>query len=131
MKIFTRLTTVLFLFASVALAQNEAAPFQVPTTNSGTTIQQRIAATDIEISYNRPNVKGRKIFGELVPYGKIWRTGSDAATKISFSTPLTLNGTPIDAGSYEIFSIPGEQEWTVIIHKNQSQWGSYSYDAAK
>jgi hypothetical protein len=116
------------LAAGAVLAQGPA--FEVPTTNSKAVVRQRVAATDIEVTYNRPSVRGRVIFGALVPYGEVWRTGSDAATRISFSTPVTVNGAPIDAGTYELFSIPGEREWVVIIHQDRSQWGSYSYDPA-
>lgn len=101
--------------------------FTVPTTNPHATIQQRLAATDIKVMYNRPSVKGRNIFGGLVPYDQVWRTGSDASTKISFSTPVTINGKEIHAGTYELFTIPGKEEWTVILQQNRSQWGSYSY----
>lgn len=101
--------------------------FEVPTTNSRGKVQQRIATTDIEVSYNRPSVKGRIIFGDLVPYNQVWRTGSDASTKITFSTPVTIAGHKIDAGSYELFTIPGEREWTLILQENHSQWGSYAY----
>jgi hypothetical protein len=75
-------------------------------------------------------VKGRDVFGSLVPWNQVWRTGSDQATKISFSTDVTLNGARVPAGAYELFTIPGASEWTVIIHQNKSQWGSYSYDPA-
>jgi Protein of unknown function (DUF2911) len=102
----------------------------VPTTNALAVVKQRVAATDIEVTYHRPSVKGRKIFGGLVPYGHVWRTGSDNATRISFDTPLKLNGVAIDAGTYELFTIPGETEWTVVIHQDKSQWGAYSYDPA-
>lgn len=102
----------------------------VPTTNPPAVVQQRVAATDIEIRYHRPAVKGRTIFGGLVPWGHVWRTGSDSATRISFSTPVTLEGVAVDAGTYELFSIPGPSEWTVIVHEDRSQWGAYSYDAA-
>ena len=118
----------ILLGANISLqAQNSA--FEVPTTNTHAVIHQKVAATDIEISYNRPCVKGRTIFGTLVPFGKVWRTGSDAATSISFSTPVTVEGKPISAGTYEVFSVPGDKEWTVILHENRSQWGSYAYDA--
>ena len=116
--------------AAPALAQTTLPPFQVPTTNPPATVRQRVAATDVEVEYNRPRVKGRTIFGGLVPWGQVWRTGSDRATRITFSTPVTLGGARIDAGSYELFTIPSEDSWTVIIHRNQSQWGSYSYDPA-
>ncbi len=114
----------------VAAQRATAQAFVVPTTNPPAVVKQRVAATDIEISYHRPSVKGRAIFGALVPYGHVWRTGSDNATRISFSTPLKLNDVAVDAGAYELFTIPGEREWTVIIHKDKSQWGAYSYDPA-
>lgn len=120
--------------AVVALApvsrRASAQAFQVPTTNPPAVVKERVAATDIEVTYHRPSARGRTIFGALVPYGRVWRTGSDNATRISFSTPLKLNGVAIDAGTYEVFTIPGEEEWTVIIHQDESQWGAYSYDAA-
>jgi len=67
----------------------------------------------------------------LVPYDQVWRTGADSATRVEFSTPFTLNGTPVPAGAYELFTIPGEAEWTVILQEHRSQWGSYSYDPQK
>lgn len=122
--------TMLLLAVSISQissAQNSSEEFIIPRTNSKAVIQQTIASTRIEISYNRPNKRGRKIFGNLVPYDKIWRTGSDEATEIYFSTPIRLAETPIDSGRYELFTIPGEKEWKVILQKNHHQWGSYKY----
>jgi tetratricopeptide (TPR) repeat protein len=76
-------------------------------------------------------VKGRKVFGGLVPYGEVWRTGANAATQIIFRTPVKLNGKDVPAGTFGLFTIPGEKEWTIIINAGPEQWGSYSYDAAK
>jgi len=122
---------LLVSLATGVIAQAPAAPKPVvPVTNPPGSLKQRVGATDIEVSYNRPSVKGRKIFGELVRYGQVWRTGSDSATKITFGTAVKVNGADVPAGAYELFTIPGESEWTVIIHQNKSQWGSYSYDAA-
>jgi Protein of unknown function (DUF2911) len=132
----TRILWTLGLSAGVLSAGGAAAApapptaFEVPATNSPAVVHQQVAATEIEVSYHRPSVKGRKIFGELVRYDQVWRTGADNATRISFSTPVSLNGTPLDAGEYELFTVPGEKEWTVIFHENRSQWGSYSYDPA-
>lgn len=110
-------------------AQTPAAPKLVlPQASPPATIKQQVGVTDIEVNYNRPSVKGRKIFGGLVPYGEIWRTGANSATKISFSTDVKIGDTAVPAGTYELFTIPGEKEWTVIVHKNMSQWGSYAYD---
>jgi hypothetical protein len=122
------LTTLLVLAATPPGAQVPA--LVIPPTNPPAVVSQRVGATDVEVRYNRPGVKGRTIFGELVPFGQVWRTGSDSATRISFSTPVTVNGAAIPAGTYEQFTIPGASRWTVIIHQNRSQWGSYSYDPA-
>ncbi len=108
--------------------QTVAPNFEVPPTNPKAVVQQKLAATDIDVVYSRPSVKGRTIFGELVPYDEVWRTGSDASTKISFSTPVMINGQPLDSGTYELFTIPGLSNWTVIFQTNNSQWGSYSYN---
>ncbi|MBI5424093.1 MAG: DUF2911 domain-containing protein [Opitutae bacterium] len=111
-------------------AQTPAAPkLTLPQASPPATLKQQVGVTDIEISYNRPSMKGRKIFGGLVPFGEIWRTGANTATKITFSTPVKFGGADVPAGTYELFTIPGEHEWTVIVHKNMSQWGSYAYDA--
>lgn len=119
-----------FLAATASLpAQNAAPKVDFPQASPPSTLKQRVGLTDIQVDYSRPSVKGRKIFGGLEQYGKVWRTGANSATKISFSTDVKLNGTAIPAGTYELFSIPGEKEWTVIIHKNASEWGAYTYDA--
>ncbi len=115
--------------AAGLFAQTPVAPkLDFPAASPAATVTQRVGLTDIQINYARPGAKGRKVFGGLVPYGHIWRTGANTATKISFSTPVKLNDTEIPAGTYELFTIPGATEWTVIIHKNMSQWGAYSYD---
>ncbi len=116
-------------FVAIKNGNTQDQPFEVPTTNTRGKIQQRVAATDIEVVYNRPSTKGRKIFGDLVPFGKVWRTGSDASTKLTFSTPVSVSGKPIGAGTYELFTIPGEKEWTIILQQNKNQWGSYRYSA--
>lgn len=115
----------LFL-ASVLGAQSPKINF--PLASPAGAVTQRLGLTDIQVNYGRPGAKGRKVFGGLVPYGHVWRTGANTATKISFSTPVKLNGNEVPAGTYELFTIPGTEQWTIIIHKNMSQWGAYSYD---
>lgn len=118
-------------FACLCLAAGLAAQapkINFPQASPAATVNQRVGLTDIQINYNRPGAKGRVVFGKLVPYDHVWRTGANTATKISFSTPVKLNGTDVPAGTYELFTIPGKDEWTIIIHKNMSQWGAYSYD---
>lgn len=116
------------LLAASAPAQPEAPKVEFPALSPACTIKQRVGLTDIEVVYSRPGIKGREIFGGLVPYGQVWRTGANGATKITFSTPVKLNGTDIPAGTYALFTIPGENEWTVIINKGAAQWGAFQYD---
>jgi len=114
------------LVASSALAETPKVEFPAPS--PACTLKQRVGLTDVQIDYSRPNIKGREIFGSLVPYGQVWRTGANQATKIVFSTPVKLNGTEIPAGTYALMTIPGKDEWTIIINKGSEQWGAYKYD---
>lgn len=114
------------IFADNLPAQTPKVDF--PAASPACTLKQRVGLTDIEIDYSRPGVKNRAIFGGIVPYGQVWRTGANAATKITFSTPVKLNGTDIPAGTYALFTIPGEDEWTIIINKGAAQWGAFQYD---
>jgi len=113
------------LFATTLLAQSPKVDF--PQASPTATLKQHIGLTDIEINYSRPSVKGRVIYGNIVPYGEVWRTGANASTKISFSTPVKLNGNAIPAGRYALFTIPGETEWTIIISKNTNGFGAFGY----
>ncbi len=90
-----------------------------------------IDGVEITLEYGRPNVKGRDIWGGLVPHGKVWRTGADEATTISFSSDVTIGGETLAAGTYGLFTIPGEGEWTFIFNTVADQWGAYEYDAGK
>jgi hypothetical protein len=104
-----------------------ASPLQFPAASPGCTIKQRVGITDIEVVYSRPSKKDRQVFGNVVPFGKVWRTGANAATKITFSTPVKLNGTDVAAGSYALYTIPGEDEWTIILNKGVGKSGT-QYD---
>jgi len=114
------------VFTCGLLAQTPKVDF--PAASPVCTLKQHVGLTDIEIVYSRPGVKGRPIFGGLVPYGQVWRTGANNATKITFSTPVKLNGAEIPAGTYALFTIPGETEWTIIINKGAAQWGAFQYN---
>jgi len=94
-------------------------------------VSQRVGITDIEIEYHRPGVKGRTIFGGLEAWDKVWRTGANNATKVTFSTPVKFGGAEVAAGTYSLHTIPGQTEWTVILNSDAGMWGSYSYDQAK
>ncbi len=94
-------------------------------------VSDRNARPDIKVIYSRPQKKGRTIFGELVPYDKVWRTGADEATEIKFFKDVTLKGTTIKAGTYTLFTIPGQKTWSIIINSDTDVWGAYSYDQTK
>lgn len=117
------------LFAAGLSAQTPAAPpVEFPAPSPTATLKQRVGLTDIEIVYSRPGVKGRAIFGGLEPWGETWRVGANWATKVTFSTPVKFGNTDVPAGTYGLFALLGQQEWTVILNKTAKQWGAYEYD---
>lgn len=116
------------LTLSASALAADAPKIEFPQASPSCSIKQRVGLTDIQVEYSRPSVKGRQIFGGLVPYGKVWRTGANSATKLVFSTDVTLNGHSIPAGTYALMTIPGKDEWTIIINKGSEQWGAYKYD---
>lgn len=123
----------LLLASALIAAANlsaQAPKVAFPAASPACTLKQRVGLTDIEITYSRPSAKGRVIFGGLVPYGEVWRTGANQATKVVLSTPVKLNGTEVPAGTYGLFTIPSETEWTIILNKVPDQWGAYQYNAA-
>lgn len=85
----------------------------------------------ITISYGRPYKKGRAIFGELVPLGQVWRTGADEATTLTTEADLTIGALAVPKGTYALFTVPGEKDWTLVVNKDPKQWGAYSYDQKK
>ena len=90
-----------------------------------------LGLTKVEIAYHRPAVKGRVIWGGLVPYGQVWRAGANEATAISFSGPVKVAGHEVPAGTYGFFAIPGKDRWTLILSKNAKQWGAFKYKASE
>ena len=88
----------------------------------------KIDGVEVTLEYGRPNVKGREIFGRLVPYGKVWRTGADEATTITLSGDVSVEGKALPAGKYSVFTIPEKDKWTVIFNKTAKQWGAFKYD---
>jgi len=119
------------LLISPANAQNNQNKKPVVRVSPKASVSQTIGFTDVTISYSRPGVKGRKIWGGLVPYNKVWRTGANEATKITFSKDVTINGEKLAAGSYAFFAIPTQNEWTLIFNKVADTWGAFSYDKNK
>ena len=105
-------------------AQND---LNLPDVSQAAEVKQRIALTDITVKYHRPLVNGRKIWGGLVPYGKVWRAGANENTTIEFSDPVSVEGQPLAKGIYGLHMIPNPDSWTVIFSKTNTGWGSYSY----
>jgi len=117
------LVLTMIVMAVPTMAQELKLPALSPTS----TITQEFSTSKIEITYSRPSMRGRKIFGGLVPFGEVWRTGANAATKITFGEEVEIGGATIPAGSYSFYTVPGETEWEVIINKNTGNWGAYGY----
>ena len=124
------LVAIALALAAGAFAQTPAPKLNLPDSSPSATLKQRVGVTDIEVVYSRPGLKGRSAFVALAPYGTIWRTGANNATRVTFSTAVKVEGADLAAGTYELFSIPGKTEWTVIFQKPAKQWGSYKYDQA-
>jgi len=103
----------------------------LPDPSQRAEVSQRIGLTDITIAYHRPLAKDRKVWGGLVPYGKVWRAGANINTTITFSDPVTIEGHALDKGTYGLHMIPNADEWTIIFSKNATSWGSFTYDQAE
>jgi len=126
---FRAIVAPITLFIAVsALAQPAV---RLPETSPAATVGQTIGITDIAINYHRPAVNKRKIWGGLVPYGVLWRAGANENTTVSFSTPVKVEGQVIPAGTYGLFMIPGQSQWTVVLSRFTGDWGTYNYDQSE
>jgi len=114
------------LLTSGVYAQDLKLPALSPTSK----LTQEFSTSNIEISYSRPSMRGRKIFGELVAFGNVWRTGANSATKIKFGEDVTVGGQAVKAGEYALYTIPGVAEWEIILNKGVGNWGNAGYDKA-
>ncbi len=119
------------LFTALPYCSAQSAIMDLPRDSQHATIMQRVGITDITINYHRPVVKGRKVFGGLEQYGKVWRAGANENTTITFTDPVSVEGKPLPKGTYGLHMIPGEQEFTIIFSKNATSWGSFTYDQAE
>ena len=117
---------VLLLCAGAAVAQ--LPPLNVPQASPAATVSQQVGLTDIKIDYHRPAVNKREVWGKLVPYGQVWRAGANENTTIEFSTPVTVGGKTLPAGTYGLHTMPGEKDWSVMLSSTSTAWGSFSYD---
>lgn len=124
-----RISSLIFsgaLLAGAGLAQSP--PVNLPEASSEASVKQRVGLTDMEIAYHRPAINKRTVWGDLVPYGEVWRAGANENTTFTFSSPVTVEGQTLSAGTYGVHMIPTEKDWTVIFSNVSSAWGSFSYD---
>ncbi len=121
-----RLTFALFAITCFAYTSSYA-QVRMPQPSTTQTIKQEFGMGSIELTYSRPNTKGRKIFGDLVPYNKLWRTGANGATKIKFTDVVELGGKKIDTGTYVLYTIPNVDSWEIILNKGVNNWGIDGY----
>lgn len=123
------LITIIVLLSLISLsAQNKEEKVRV---SPKAEVMQVVGFTEVRIIYSRPGVKGREIWGGLVPNNQVWRAGANEATKFIFSTDVLIEGKPLKAGSYSFFAIPGKNEWTLIFNKVADQWGAFEYNEAQ
>lgn len=152
----TKISLVAFLailFSITFAASSVSAQLRLPRPSPTASVMQTIGVTDVTITFYRPGVKGRKIWGDwpaevkgeatldnqnqrppgapIVPYGHIWRTGANDATTITITDDVLVNGSPLPAGTYSLHTIPGREEWMIVFNGTANQWGSFNYDASK
>jgi hypothetical protein len=124
-----RVLPLLFISLLVpVLARAQVPGLTTPEVSPAATATQVIGLTEMTVSYHRPATNGRKVWGALVPYDQVWRAGANENTTVSFSTPVTINGTKLAAGTYGLHMIPTTGAWTVIFSNESGAWGSFSYD---
>ena len=122
-----RRISLIALLLLCAFIGESFAQIELPAPSPTATFSQKVGLTEVSINYSRPSKKGRTIFGDLVPYGKLWRTGANNATKFTFSDDVKIVGKDLPAGTYALFTIPGEDEWTIIFNNNFNQGGTGNY----
>jgi len=120
------LVALFFLLTASILYAQEALP---PRPSPLSVINARYKETYLKIIYSQPHKRGRTIFGTLVPYGQVWRTGANEATEITVTKDIFINGQLISAGTYSLFTIPDKEKWTIILNKELGLWGSYNYNS--
>ncbi len=118
----------LLITALLVTSLSAVAQYSLPAASPRAKVEQQFSTSKITVDYGRPGVKGRKVFGELVPYGKVWRAGANSATKITFEQAVNFGGKTVPAGTYGLFVIPTDKDWKVILNKDAQQWGAYTYD---
>ncbi len=112
--------------AGMAFSQEAVTPRPSPTA----IVTMKFEDTYVKVTYSQPHKRGREIFGNLVPYGEVWRTGANEATELTVTEPVKIGGNRIEPGTYSVFTIPYEEKWTIILNEELGQWGAYNYNEA-
>jgi hypothetical protein len=130
-KSFALTPVFIAIVFAATLAHAQSAVLDLPRDSQHAKVIQRVGITDITINYHRPLVKGRKVWGGLVPYGQVWRAGANENTTIEFTDPVSVEGKPLAKGIYGLHMLPTENEWTVIFSKTATAWGSFTYNQSE
>lgn len=125
------LTVCSLVILTVMINKKGSAQVKIPPASSSQTIIQSLGTSKVTVVYSRPNMNERKVFGELVPYNAVWRTGANQISTITFESEVNISGNKVAAGTYGILTIPNKDKWIVIFTKNNNQWGSYTYNEAE
>lgn len=128
---FKKQISIIALIVIAAAGFMFAQSLETPRPSPNATVTQTVGVTHISIDYSSPGVKNRKIWGELVPYGEIWRTGANEVTSITFDDPVKINGNDLEAGTYGVHTIPGEKEWQIIFSRNTEVDAGSEFDETK
>lgn len=116
--------------ALLAVSVSAYSQWTAPAASPRQTVEQQFSISKITVDYGRPGIKGRKVFGGLVPYGKVWRAGANSSSKIEFQQPVSFGGTAVPAGKYGLYILPTEKDWKIILNSDSQSWGT-EYDASK
>jgi len=128
---FALTTVFVAIIFAASFGHAQSAMLDLPRDSQHAKVIQRVGITDITINYHRPLVKGRKVWGGLVPYGEVWRAGANENTTIEFTDPVSVEGKPLAKGIYGLHMLPTESEWTIIFSKAAASWGSFTYDQSE
>ncbi len=125
------LSALLIAATAVSVEAQQKPTLKLPALSTTTKITQDFSTGSIDLTYSRPSARGRKVFGDLVPYGANWRTGANSNTKIKFSENVIIGGQEVAAGEYSMYSVPSEGDWTIILNSSTGNWGTTGYDKSK
>lgn len=129
--LLTGVIAIAYMGISFEMAQAQERANNEVRASPNAAVSQTIGTTDVTITYGRPSVRGRQVFGGLQPFGEVWRTGANEATTITFSDDVRIQGEPLESGTYGLFTVPGKEEWTVIFNNVPNQWGAFDYDSSE